>query len=801
MSNSLPPTVAECVAEITALNEQMKTAKEARKQHHALVESPAYRKRMVEASTEFALLVSGPDLRGTGIPECDGQEKERRVREHINKKYGVDLDEVERKKLDRAARVVAARLTALHDHVRILKAKVNGKGTYDRRAAGRIACDASDSDEASNCPEDVNAVTDTFAMFCGACIEDAFKAETDWMGGKHKEQDVVAIITEQMSHVKDEATRLAASCPQDGVEIAEIMNTTHLTLSKIMRRCDDGANAEREAVRDSWEELVDSPLEPENETTAKQLLGRTAVAFPELGSAQFAIDQGHPQLLASRTAAAYVLYSSAAKKARRHYEIQKAAHPGVELKPVVFDYGAGSFGAERIQMLKTGKGSKNGPLYLHASIPEVDYADKARLDKLREQRRFPAYNYVPETRIVVRDRLNYCHHLARDCDCMKYYTEGLRFPVAVHAAYYFQQRDYDKILSYAPILEAAVHIPRPGHTIPLDKPEYVWDDPRVIGPDGKPASVVDRVKFAFKEFISGVPSVRMRPIRTGGTVYEHEDIGHYIVAGGFHSYPTNAVLDDYVSSTRSTLAGGATVFASAAVAAFIGAAFSSPVVALTTAAVAGINAVCMAAACAAVNKRRRFWRSPCPDATATIQFYVKNQLKLENAEPLVSILSVNKVRPTKLIPQCCESEQVDPTHLGRATSSVCLAGDSVKTRFQVAARMSLEGLPLKKIRDTVSHAVRCVNFLGWGQEPPPRPPSSVQLLCAGLSLPYACAASRAAKSTLLAASPTTLQRFAVRALYLGSALTFGDLISLVIFFLPIHYAITLTLAALLGLVL
>jgi hypothetical protein len=780
--------------EYVMLGAQIHELKANRKAYLELRESRAYKNALLAAEKEFTEMMAMPDWRGTGHPDHDDPSGRRAYLEPVlSEKYGVDFHEIKDKRV--------------LNELKMLRKKANEvrkAGEEARQAAANPQVQVATSSMLAQMPEipDDQALIEGFEHYSECVVSDVFDVERLWLsGGVHaaSSEEVLESILAAQESLKEEYKRLCEVQPAVVTELARVFNTVSASLRCVRTRVDDRAAQERAITLESWEELVDDernfPEVSRDKSVTELLLGKTILAFPDFhesmtGESAYQVEQQHPQLNASRIVTSTMMYVSAAKNAMAAYR----AAGGVG-KPVVFDIGAGSFGAERLQFLKQGRGGKYDDLCLHASIPDADSEDHNRLERFRRSPRFMTYNYVPQTRRVFANRFNYCHHKASECDCLKYYTENMRYVVAVHSAYYFEQSDYEKILSYVPFFEAAVHLPQVGQTTPLDVPEYVWEDTEKVGASGGAPTFLERLSWGTRRLLRGIGSVRMRPVKLGGTTYVHEDIHRYVAAGGFHCYKANLITEPLTRGDGSTLKAGLMLFGASAALSMITCPFASMFARSAVGVFNGLQAVALAALTAGFNNRRKMWTQPLPDCSKTVHIIVKSAYGKKDSEPLVTVLKVAGRKPSRLVPNTTDSEQIDKEQVKRATASLALAGDQPKSRLQVAARLCRDGLPIKRVKDTVQHAARCVRFLGWGTDPPPAP-TLPRILAAAASLPFASAASQRARSTLLAACPTTSARFAARALFLGSILTYADIMQLFLLFLPMWLVTTCVVTAL-----
>lgn len=443
----------------------------------------------------------------------------------------------------------------------------------------------------------------------------------------------------------------------------------------------------------------------------EKLLSEIQVSFPFTSEKPaFAQVASHPVMNATRIVASTFTYMSAAKRARVWAERHQAKHA------VVIDVGAGSFGAERLTMLKGD--NRNASIFVHAMIPIEDTADVARWTRNLRSEAFLSWNNVGETGIVNRERFNYCHHLARDCTCMAMYDHVEA--VAIHSAYYFNEADFRNICTQAQSVECALHIPVLGQTLPLQAPEYKWEDGAQVG------SLLQRARAKATKWFTGVDEVLLQPLRLAGRTYRHQDIGQIVANGGFHtSHQTAALAAQHETlGCIAKLYGGVMCKATAAAFATSIVFPGPPVMKVVGAVATGVMAVAATAITSRALLKSRYCAEPAPYFDATIVATVKASYELEaTREDMVHVITFSKEAPTVLTPNPTTSVTVNQDGLSRTMQQLMLAPDTMAARCQAAALLLRERVPVNQVRDTVQHAYHLTkNYLRRGDLDRPVPP-------------------------------------------------------------------------------
>lgn len=473
----------------------------------------------------------------------------------------------------------------------------------------------------------------------------------------------------------------------------------------------------------------------------EKMLNGIKMAFPFTETKpDFLHVASHPQMNATRIVGSTMAYLNAAKRARA----LEAMDP--RTSHAVVDVGAGSFGAERLMMLKGDP--RNANIFLHAMIPDADTVDDTRWQKNLRNESFMNWNCVSETCRVSLTRLNYCRHKAHECTCLERY--GTVQAVAIHAAYHFEERDLRKLVEKCHQVEAVLHIPAVGMTIPTEDPEYEWLSGTQYG------SLRQRLNAIASQAITGIETVVLKPMRTCTTTYRIFDVGQMIKAGGMHSSAATAQLESEVQ-TISDIAKkyGYHALAVGAVAVLGVATMPAPL---------AVKAACVVA-CAATGAaaqmaydshqlKSRFNTEP-PDGTEyTITAHLKGTYALASTkEDLVHNVVFKRQSPRELTPEVVENFTVEPEQMNRTTAMLAMAPDCHKSRVQAAACLLRDNVPVKLASNTVVQSYRCVkNFLAPGVLDPPPRPSLPRTILGSISQLYALALSQLIIWTLLVLS-------------------------------------------------
>lgn len=509
----------------------------------------------------------------------------------------------------------------------------------------------------------------------------------------------------------------------------------------------------------SWEELMEgeghlSSIPPAN--TQAKLLDSIEVKFPFSDKPVYEQAASHTIMNASRIVVSTFAYLRAAKRAAARL----THHP--QGRHAVMDIGAGSFGCERLMVLRTNPAYKK--IYLHACVPDVDEADTARLEKMRGNSTYMDWNYLPVTHTPKLMKLNFCHHRAHECTCLGLY-ESVQ-PVAIHSGYYFQERDFHNVLSKANSLECVMHIPKLGEQIPLDKPEYEW----VSATADQASDAARRMKAKVKGWLTGIPDITLKPLRTGGTPYTHPDMSEMLKNGGFHGSKNTRDMEPELQGDWRTAKRYGFIAASAAASTFLGMSFAGATTAAKIVSSA-LNAATLTAGCAAVDTalmRRRNKLDPGYEATETYTAHIISSYgQYGTGEEIAHIIQFKMKSPTPLLPQTVESLSTDTTQQNRATAAVLMGSNSEKTYRQIGASLLRDNVPLKKVRDTIVVATHQVNYLvGRHTKDPPLPTSSFRGTLISFCLPVALtalargisiAAARSQRSPALAVVNSTFE--------------------------------------------
>jgi hypothetical protein len=192
-----------------------------------------------------------------------------------------------------------------------------------------------------------------------------------------------------------------------------------------------------------------------------------------------------------------------------------------------------------------GKSKITDPVYVHVQCPVLDDFDVARSSVLQEfTTKLNCLDYDGQPMSVQADRVNYCTHLMRDCPCAKRYDE-LCF-ISVHSLYYLHDADMDAIAYVHPnaVINAVVHRPEEGTSLPKDKPEFMW-----VSTASAPHLFTwrERLVSMVRGRVMNEPTVAFVPLANDGTVYKHDAMG-WLAAGGKHVSPTSRLVDQVTNS-------------------------------------------------------------------------------------------------------------------------------------------------------------------------------------------------------------------------------------------------------------
>lgn len=482
----------------------------------------------------------------------------------------------------------------------------------------------------------------------------------------------------------------------------------------------------------------------------------------------------HPQMNATRIVGSTMAYLNAAKRARA---LEAADH---RMSHAVVDVGAGSFGAERLMMLKCDP--RNAKLFLHAMIPDADGVDETRWQKNVRNESFMNWNCVPEKGRISLNRLNYCRHKAHECTCLARY--GTVQAVAIHAAYHFEERDLRVLVEKCVQVEAVLHIPAVGRTIPTQEPEYEWVSGTQFG------SLRQRLNAIASRAMTGVETVVLKPMRTCTTTYRIFDVGQMIKAGGMHSTAETARLESEVQTvTDIARKYGLHALSIGAVAVLGVATLPAPLI---------VKAACVVAAAAtgtaaqmAVDSNKlkaRFETEPPRGTEYTITAHLRGTYALaETKEDLVHNVVFKRQTPRDLVPEVVENFTVEADQLNRTTAMLLLAPECHKSRVQAVACLLRDNVPIKIAANTVAHSYRCAkNFLAPGALDPPPPPSLPSTILGSFSQLYALAWSQLIIWTLLVLSRPHWIISGVVARWIGKPTYATVLLNIVIVSLPLY---------------
>lgn len=504
---------------------------------------------------------------------------------------------------------------------------------------------------------------------------------------------------------------------------------------------------------DDWEQLVPTNDEDQLQLPTKdvqtKLLNGINVEFPFSDmKPTFQQSAAHPIANSSRIVLSTLMYMNSARKAR------SVELPALETRPaVVYDAGSGNFGAERIQQLRLDP--RNAKVAIHASIPEVDDADQDRVAKTRANPNFLRWNYVPETRRVNTTGLNYCRHRLSECDCFKYYAPGARFVTAIHSSTEFDARDWTNVFRYTNCVEAALHVPRIGETLPLSTPEYQW----VYADRDEDAGIVEKIGHVIHALLTGNRRVRLKPMKCGAIPYTQDNIEPTLRRGGFHLTTSTTALEKWTKGDTNTAIATVATAAAAAVGAVIGGSALGitglPLAATTT--FAAVKSVAMTAMITRANYERTRLSQPL-FVDATVSAHIVSSYGEAQQEETAHCVRFLHGPPRKLVPRSTESVQVDRSQLGRVTSALVMAKDKLTSIKQMAGALLRDDVPPKATRDTVAHAVRLTSYVVPNE--PQSPPWYYRWRWASVLLPIASAAQFLQTLALDAASSPAVSHYA-----------------------------------------
>lgn len=556
--------------------------------------------------------------------------------------------------------------------------------------------------------------------------DDAASNYQEFLGGVLTADEALAALDKLCGQLKEyELERKAGK--QAGQELKAEFEKTFALLASHMALIRSGGVLLENV--ESWEELIpdgpDDPIVIPNRQVQTELLQGISVQFPFADAKpDFEQTASHCQLNSSRIVGSTLMMMKAAKKAR-----QIAPHCSGKCPPVVFDVGAGAFGAKRLQILKTDP--RNVGIAIHATLPRVDAADDDRLKECEKTPGFLRWNYIPETKTPQLNCLNYCRHKASECDCLRYYHPDGREVLAIHSAYYFTHKDWDQLFKYAQTVETLVHIPKIGDTIPLSKPEYEWVDVE----QDKDAGALTRFAAKLKRLATGETTVAMKPMTTGGTRYVHSDISQIIKRGGFHVTDTSLWLQPTLNSSQECLKMAAAGIAAATTCAAIGSIGASAPVVVATVLTTAVKSALSMLIWARIQSLRTRSTQPMPWTKYTVTARISSSYNAAGTEELAHVVRFTKVGAQELQAACVDSAEVDQENVHRVTGAVLMAKDKAQGLRQMAASMLRDNVSIKKVRDTLTQAERLTRYvIPNGRSAPSGAPWSAWVVALSLSV-------------------------------------------------------------------
>ena len=459
----------------------------------AMIADNAARAGVIREEMETLNFQGDPDNRGDGTRMA----QLRGYMEWINKSNTEALEELER--IDPT--LIAARISREREAAKkIVKKDKALKAAAEAKAESSQRREKSDRDRMMVLQDTVTTMLDVFSETYQLYIQGKLD-KTEALHSIEQASSVMQFVEEDRKLLTTPEASMMAANLASGAFKSHMHHVALITSDeKLLTNVAD------------WEELIpdgDDPICIPPAAVQAQLLNGVSLSFPfEEMKPKMQQSAAHPRCNSTRIVISTLLYMKAARRAR---EARLAA--GELRPPVVFDIGAGHFGAERIQQLKLD--ARNHGIALHVSIPDANPDDAERLTKVRSDPTFLGWNFVPETRRVVMNGLNYCRHLARDCDCWRYYAPGGRVALTIHSAYELDQRDWSRTFAYTNVVEAAVHMPKLGETLPLSTPEYEWS----YAADDPDASILDKLGYLARNLLTGRRVVKLKPLRCGATTY------------------------------------------------------------------------------------------------------------------------------------------------------------------------------------------------------------------------------------------------------------------------------------------
>lgn len=467
-------------------------------------------------------------------------------------------------------------------------------------------------------------------------------------------------------------------------------------------------NAPMIQVVDSWEELLPadtvSYTAPDLSSTEvrEKFLGNVKVTTPFSDEVTEVIQSAsHPEMHASRVAASMMMYFNAFKKARALLEHDARA------RPVVFDMGAGVYGGEKLLLMK--RDPKNVGVYVHAAIPTADVEDINRVTRMRTNPTFLTWNDVSVTHTPSTTRLNWCRHKARDCTCMGHYTHV--FVVCVHSAYYFTQEDFERIFEHTSSFESLEHIPEVGNPVPLDKPEYIWENACEKSEHAN-YSLLGRFANKVRATMTQTAQVRLQPLVTAATTYTHPDNGERLRRGGMHFNKWSRIVDRVTEDNGKLASFAAGVAAAGALGGALGAIGRSATGVLGSAAYGALSSLATTTIAAALCKLDTKQRQPWLPGDYSVETSVAMSYENNWGDQTCHIIRYTKMpRGVALEPRVTVSEKPDITEVGRVAAALATTADGAKTERMMAAVLLRDKKPARAVKATLKHANRVVNFL------------------------------------------------------------------------------------------
>lgn len=418
------------------------------------------------------------------------------------------------------------------------------------------------------------------------------------------------------------------------------------------------------------------------------------------------------------------MYMRAAKQARA------VQHPDPSRPPVVFEVGGTKNSMRKIQLLRADP--RNVRIAVHVCLPPRPGVSSDVPTTEHSGLQMVGCNYLPETRKAKLSAVNYCRHTPEHCDCLRFYQVHGRFAVSSHSVYNLRPPDWARLFQYVDHLEVAAHIPKVGMSVPLQDPEFHWED----ASQDKDTDWATRLGCKVKAWLTGRRTVVFKPNRVGAKTYCHEDISQDVEAGGFHLTGATIGLSPWVQGDGKTVAAIAATAGTAMLAAGAAAVVANcapPAIALAAVS-AGIRSTCLTALWVrAEHERARLSRPLFVKSTVSIACHSAYGVGPQSDHG--HILRYTHGPPRKLVPNVVQSTRVDTTHLGRVTAGIAMAKNRAVAAAQMAASLWRNDVPTTVVKATVQHAQNLVELVVPNDPPPPPEPSPWRW--AILSLPFA----------------------------------------------------------------